>query len=48
MVERAWRDSEVMVMGRAKREGVEVKVLKALCSSGEAVMPDCILRVVRM
>ena len=32
-----WRDSDAIVMGRAKRAEVEVKVLKAVRREGEAV-----------
>lgn len=44
--ERGVRDSEVMVIGRAKRVEFEVKVLKAVWRSLFAVIPDCILVVV--
>ncbi len=36
--------SEVMVAIRAKVVGVEIRSLKAVVSSGETVMPDCILQ----
>ena len=36
-------DSEVMVAMTARRVGVETRLLNAVASSGETVMPDCIL-----
>lgn len=43
MVRRGSSRSEVIVMRRAKREGVVRKERNWVCRSGEAVMPDCMV-----